>query len=64
MIQLDLSDHERRTLLEMMQSVLSDLRMEIADTDRKDFRDMLKSRKAILRKLIEALSGTGDSDEG
>ncbi len=63
MIQLDLSDSERRTLLEMLESVLSDLRMEIADTDRKDFRDMLKARKAVLRKLMEALGGTAGSDE-
>ncbi len=64
MIQLDLSDSERRMLLETLESVLSDLRMEIADTDRKDFRDMLKTRKAVLRKLIEALGGAGGPDEG
>ncbi len=63
MIQLDLSDEEQRTLLEMVQTLLSDLRMEIANTDRKDFRDMLKGRKAILVKLIEALGGSGGSDE-
>ncbi len=63
MIQLDLSDEERRTLLEMVETLLSDLRMEIADTDRKDFRDMLKGRKAILVKLIEALGGSGGLEE-
>lgn len=61
MIQLDLSDEERRTLLEMVETVLSDLRMEIAHTDRKDFRDMLKDRKAILIKLIDALGGSGEA---
>ncbi len=63
MIQLDLSDEERRTLLEMVETLLSDLRMEIANTDRKDFRDMLKGRKAILVKLIEALGGSGGLEE-
>jgi hypothetical protein len=57
MIQLDLSDDEVRVLLEILEGVHSDLRMEIADTDRKDFRDMLKDRKAIVAKTIEALQG-------
>ncbi len=59
MIQLDLSSEEKQVLLELLESTLSDLRMEIADTDRMDFREMLKDRKAVLTKLIEALQPTG-----
>jgi hypothetical protein len=55
MIQLDLTHEERQALLEILESTLSDLRMEIADTDRMDFREMLKGRKAILEKLIGAV---------
>ena len=55
MIQLDLDDQERETLGTVLKSYLSDLRMEIADTDRQDFRDMLKERKAVIRKVLMAL---------
>ncbi len=59
MIQLDLLDEERQVLLELLESALSDLRMEIAHTDRMDFREMLKGRKAVLSKVIEALQPSG-----
>ena len=55
MIELDLTREECEVLLETLESDLSDLRMEIADTDSLDFRDMLKGRKAVLAKVIEAL---------
>ena len=55
MIELDL-DHEEQAILAMvLDSYLSDLRMEIAHTDRQDFREMLKERKAVLMKVLEAL---------
>jgi hypothetical protein len=59
MVQLDLSEEERQILLEVLETALSDLRMEIADTDRMDFREMLKERKAVLSKVIEALQEAG-----
>ena len=55
MLQLDVNDDEKTILKEVLESYLSDLRMEIADTDRMEFRDMLKERKAVLIKVIEAL---------
>ncbi len=55
MIQLDLKPNEIRILLEVLDSYLSDLRMEIADTDRLDFREMLKQRKEVLLKVQEVL---------
>ncbi|MBA3583473.1 MAG: hypothetical protein H0W36_02905 [Gemmatimonadetes bacterium] len=55
MIQLELDDAERQILAEVLKSYLSDLRMEIADTDRVDFRDMLKDRKAVIGKVLESL---------
>ncbi len=59
MVQLDLSEEERQILLEVLETALSDLRMEIADTDRMEFREMLKERKAVLSKAIEALQEAG-----
>jgi len=56
-VQLDLTDDERRILLEVLESDRSDLRMEIANTDSQDFREMLKVRKAAIKKALTALGG-------
>jgi hypothetical protein len=61
MIQLDLDDQERETLVTVLKSYLSDLRMEIADTDRQDFRDMLKERKGVIGKVLTALGQPVDT---
>ncbi|HWC06871.1 MAG TPA: hypothetical protein VG799_06445 [Gemmatimonadota bacterium] len=61
MIQLDLDDQDRETLVTVLKSYLSDLRMEIADTDRQDFRDMLKERKGVIGKVLTALGQPVDT---
>lgn len=61
MVELTISPKEQEILIEVLRSYLSDLRMEIADTDRMEFREMLKERKAILIKVIEELGGSGVS---
>jgi len=55
-MQIELDAKEREILKEVLESYLSDLRMEIADTDRMAFRDMLKERKEVLLKVIGALA--------
>jgi hypothetical protein len=55
MVQLDLKPDEQKVLKETLESYLSDLRMEIADTDNKDYREQLKHRKDILNKVVAAL---------
>jgi len=55
MIQLDLTPEEQRILAEVLDVAISDLSMEIADTDQKDYREVLKSRKAALAKALRAL---------
>jgi hypothetical protein len=55
MIELDLDKGEREILGTVLKSYLSDLRMEIADTDRQEFRDMLKQRKVVIAKVLAAL---------
>lgn len=55
MIQLDLSDSEKQLLIETLESYLSDLRYEIADTDLQEFREKLKQKKAALEKVVAAL---------
>jgi hypothetical protein len=57
MLQLDLSTKELAILEEVLESYLSDLRMEIANTDSMDFRDMLKERKAVVMAALQAVRG-------
>ncbi|MDH3458600.1 MAG: hypothetical protein OER90_17310 [Gemmatimonadota bacterium] len=59
MLQLDLSRDELQILEDVLDSYLSDLRMEIADTDRKDFRDSLKERKRVLNAVLEVVRREG-----
>ena len=59
MIELDLTEEETSILKMVLESYLSDLRMEISHTDRLEFRDMLKERKAVLIKVIETLAPPG-----
>jgi hypothetical protein len=53
---LELSSEEAYVLREALESYLSDLRMEIADTDRKDFREQLKHRRELLERVADALA--------
>jgi hypothetical protein len=55
MIHLDLDDQEKEILDETLQSYLSDLNYEIADTDAQEYRDQLKARRAVLEKIKTAL---------
>jgi len=52
MIHLDLTAEEITILLDMLDTCISDLRTEIADTDNRDYKLMLKNREAILKKML------------
>jgi hypothetical protein len=54
-ISLDLSKEESEILVDVLTSDLSDIRMEIADTDSMDFREQLKRRKAVIEKVLTGL---------
>jgi hypothetical protein len=58
MVQIELTPAEAEILKTALESYLSDLRMEIADTDSLDFREGLKRRKATLRKIADGLVST------
>jgi len=55
MVHLVLKPTEAEVLRMVLESYLSDLRMEIADTDSMDYREKLKGRKAILRKIVNMI---------
>jgi hypothetical protein len=56
MIQLNLSNEEASTLNDVLTSYLSDLRMEIADTEQQEFRESLKQEEVLLKKILESLA--------
>lgn len=64
MVQFDLNREEQEILTSILDSCLSDLRMEIADTDSQDYREILKGRKQVLIKAIEALGHSPGKNTG
>jgi hypothetical protein len=50
---LELTAADTEELRRVLESYLSDLRMEIAGTDSWDFRQALKERKMVLVRLLE-----------
>ena len=55
MAQITLTHEEVMTLRQALRSDVSDLRIEIADTDSWDFRQHLKHEEVLLKKLMEQL---------
>jgi hypothetical protein len=56
MVKIELTSEEAEVLVEVLTTCISNLRMEIADTDRKDFREEIKERKELLKKVVESLT--------
>jgi hypothetical protein len=55
MAQIALTQEEATVLREALSSYVSDLRMEIAQTDSWQFRQNLKREEVLLKKLLEQL---------
>lgn len=55
MLVINLNQEEQEILRMVLESYLSDLRMEISDTDSWDFREHLKERKAVIIKVLDSL---------
>jgi hypothetical protein len=53
---LDLNAQEARILAEVLTDYVSDLRMEIANTDSLEVRDELKEKEALLKGLLSRLA--------
>ena len=51
----ELSKEEKQTLIEVLEDNISDLRMEIADTDSSIFKEEIRSKKKILIDILERL---------
>jgi hypothetical protein len=57
MVRIELSAEEAEELSGILENYLSDLRMEIVDTDSQAFRESLKKRKELLGRLVDQLKG-------
>jgi len=55
MTTLNLNQQQRETLQESLTCYLSDLRLEIADTDNHDFREQLKHKEVVLKDVLAML---------
>ena len=55
-VQLTLTPDQASMLHEILASYLSDLRMEISNTDSMDFRERLKAKEVFLKGLLAQLS--------
>ena len=58
MISLELSDIEREKLTNVLNHYLSELRMEIADTNSSFFKDELKTEKDLLIGILKRLDNS------
>ncbi len=56
MAQIEIDNEEIMMLEDILQSYLSDLRMEIADTDLKDFRDNLKIKEEFIKAFLKRMA--------
>ena len=57
MAQITLTQEEAAALRGVLNSYLSDLRMEVADTDSMQFREGLKRQEALLKNILQQLDG-------
>ena len=55
MFRIELTEEERTSLIEILEADLSNLSVEIANTDRMAFRDGLKHRREAMRSALEKL---------
>jgi hypothetical protein len=55
---LELTEQERNELRLALRIYVTDLRMEISHTDRYEFREELKAKRAVLEEVLRRLGGT------
>jgi hypothetical protein len=55
MTRFELTQEEAGVLREVLESYLSDLRMEIGGTENMNFREMLKKKEVLLREILQRM---------
>lgn len=61
---LELTDEERIALAELLEGAVSDLSMEIADTDRLAYREQIRHRREVLRVVAGKVGATTVETDG
>jgi hypothetical protein len=64
MIQLKITEEERALLVELLEIDIAELRGEIADTDRQAYREMLKNREALMKKMLQEFAQVAGEGAG
>ncbi len=59
MPRIELTTEEAQTLSEILESYLSDLRMEIAATENRDWRGIMKEREIFIKEVLSRLAAPG-----
>ena len=54
---VELTAEERKYLVNLLQFVLSETRVEVRRTDHREFREQVKHREDVIRGLLEKLEG-------
>lgn len=54
-LELDLTTEDLKNVIDALEKYVSDLSMEIADTDTMDYRDKLKSQRISIHKVLDQL---------
>ena len=57
-IELNLSEDEQNIIIDILENTISDLSMEITNTDKLDYREKLKLKRNILQKLLKIFKET------
>jgi hypothetical protein len=55
MVRLEFEPHESSMMNEILRSYLSELRMEIADTEKMSFREDLKKKEVFIKSVMERI---------
>ncbi len=56
MIKLELAIDEMIILVDLLDTAISEIRMEIMQTDNRDYRKMLQDRESLLKKLHTSIT--------
>lgn len=56
MIKLDMTNDDVQILIDLLETAVSELRMEIIQTDNRDYRKMLQQREGLLKHLHAELT--------
>lgn len=54
-IELNLSEDEQNIIENILENNISDLSMEITNTDKMEYREKLKIKRTVLQKLLKSL---------